>query len=267
MCGVLELSRSTYYRLLNATPKLIDSKFENAIIRIFTKSKQNYGSRKIKIELQKEQIIASRRRIRQVMVKYGLVSRYAIKNYRPSKSKTNNDYIENIVDRNFNDREKSEIVVSDLTYVNVQGKWNYICILIDIFNREIIGYSAGEKKDSRLVQKAFLNSNRRLDEISIFHTDRGSEFKNKIIDDILNGFSITRSLSRKGNPYDNAVAEATFKIFKTEFINGRIFESLKQLQSSLFEYVNWYNNVRIHGSLAYLTPVDYRNLAFDKKLS
>ena len=136
--------------------------------------------------------------------------------------------------------------------------WNYICILVDLFNREIIGYSAGPHKTANLVKQAFMAINGSLENIHIFHTDRGNEFKNQLIDETLEAFDITRSLSHKGCPYDNAVAEATYKIFKTEFAYNRRFESFEELESELFDYVNWYNNIRIHGSLDYQTPVQYR---------
>lgn len=92
----------------------------------------------------------------------------------------------------------------------------------------------------------------------MFHTDRGSEFKNKTIESILTTFNIQRSLSKKGSPYDNAVAEAAMKVIKTEFIYQETFLTLNQLELKLFDYINWYNNVRIHGSLNYQTPVNYR---------
>ena len=127
-----------------------------------------------------------------------------------------------------------------------------------MFNREIIGYSAGKKKNAELVNKAFSRINYPLNKINIFHTDRGKEFKNKLIEDLLSTFDITRSLSSKGCPYHNAVAEAGFKIVKTEFAFKKIFNSLEELERELFDYVNLYNNIRIHGSLDYLTPVAYR---------
>lgn len=92
----------------------------------------------------------------------------------------------------------------------------------------------------------------------MFHTDRGSEFKNKVIDEALEAFSIQRSLSMKGCPYDNAVAEAMFKVVKTEFTNGAHFNSLEQLELELSDYVNWFNNIRIHGTLDYKSPMEYR---------
>ena len=85
-----------------------------------------------------------------------------------------------------------------------------------------------------------------------------NEFKNNIIDEVLDTFKIDRSLSAKGCPYDNAVAEATYKIIKTEFAFNRIFNDFEELERELFDYVNWYNNIRIHGSLGYKTPIEYR---------
>lgn len=94
----------------------------------------------------------------------------------------NEEKIENKVDRNFNDREHLEVVISDLTYVRVREKWCYICILIDLFNREIIEYSAGSCKDASLVYDVFLSSSVNLSKVKIFHIDRGNEFKNQLID-------------------------------------------------------------------------------------
>ncbi|HLS67456.1 MAG TPA: IS3 family transposase, partial [Pseudogracilibacillus sp.] len=85
-----------------------------------------------------------------------------------------------------------------------------------------------------------------------------SEFKNQLIDEALTTFGIDRSLSNKGTPYDNAVAEATFKSIKTEFVNGVVFSSQEELELELFDYVNWFNNIRIHESLDYLTPREYK---------
>jgi len=145
-----------------------------------------------------------------------------------------------------------------MTYVRVNYKWNYICILVDLFNREIIGYSAAIHKDAQLVYDAFATVQTDLRSIRLFHTDRGNEFKNQIIDDMLTAFHIQRSLSMKGGPYDNVVAEATFKVFKTEFICGRNFDNLQQLELEFADYVHWFNTIRIHGSLNYLTPAEFR---------
>lgn len=139
-----------------------------------------------------------------------------------------------------------EVLVSDLTCVKVSGKWHYICVFIDLFNREIVGHSAGSNKDRHLVSSALSTIKHDLRQVQMFHTDRGKEFDNHLIDDVLDTFGIQRSLRMKGCPYDNAVAETTFKSLKTEFIRQYHFISIQQLKIELFDYVNWYNNIRPH---------------------
>ena len=171
--------------------------------------------------------IVLRRKIGKIMKKYGLVSNYTIKQFKKQKSTTNEEKTENLVKQEFGDRKKLEVVVSDLTYVNIAGKWNYICLLLDIAGREIIGFAAGKEKDAELVRKAFYSAKVNLSEIEIFHTDRGSEFRNHVVDEIIEAFGIKQSLSKKGCPYNNAVAEATYKIIKTEFAFNKIFKDFE----------------------------------------
>jgi transposase InsO family protein len=192
------------------------------------------------------------------MAKYGLVSTYTVKQYKVTRSTCNNEPIQNLVNREFNNRELREVIVSDLTYVNVANSWNYICILIDLHGREIIGYAAGKNNDANLVYKAFTTVNAGLDKFQVFHTDRGNEFKNKLIDEVVTTFEIKRSLSAKGCPYDNSPAETFNHILKIECIKGKKFGSLKELEIELMDYINWYNNHRLHGSLDYQTPMEYK---------
>ncbi len=256
MCAFLGISRSSYYYESKATKS--DTELENDVEKIFKTSRNNYGTRKIKKELAKLGKVVSRRVIGRIMAKHGLISNYTVAQYKVHKSTCNNDDVGNIVNREFNDRDNLQVIVSDLTYVRVAGRWHYICILVDLFNREIIGYSSGANKDAKLVYRAFSSIKESLYKIEFFHTDRGNEFKNKLIEEVLNTFKIKRSLSSKGCPYDNAVSEATFKVFKTEFINHKSFESQEHLEYELTDYINWFNTKRIHGSLGYLSPVEYK---------
>ncbi|WP_338979269.1 IS3 family transposase [Spiroplasma endosymbiont of Panzeria rudis] len=258
MCRFLKLSKSTYYFNLKEKEKKQNNIYDEAVISAFKENKEVYGTRRLKVVLKEKNIYLSRRKIKEIMNKHNLISKYTKLSFKNHHNKVNDSQITNIVNRNFNNRLKNEVIVSDLTYVQVNGKWNYICLLIDLFNREIIGHSVGTKKDASLVHQAFMHSNRCLKDIQIFHSDRGNEFNNKIIDKLLLAFNINRSLSKKGCPYDNAVAEATFKTFKIEFINDKNFTSLIQLKLELFDYINWYNNIRIHSTLNYLTPVNYQ---------
>jgi transposase InsO family protein len=186
-----------------------------------------------------------------------LCSAYSKSKYIVHKESCNESPVPNELNRQFNDHSEYAAVVSDLTYVRVNCKWNYICPLVDLLNREIIGCSAGQRKDANLVVNAFATVHTDLGRIQMFHTDRGSEFNNQMIDEVLDAFHIRRSLSLKGCPYDNAVAEFTFKIFKTKFVYDQNFESLEKLKLELADYVNWFNNFRIHGSLGYLSPKEF----------
>ncbi|WP_432748407.1 DDE-type integrase/transposase/recombinase [Pectinatus frisingensis] len=148
--------------------------------------------------------IVLRRRIGYLMKKLGLISKYTIAQFKAHRQTCNEEPIKNELNRQFNGQAPYAVVVSDLTYVRVNYKWNYVCILVDLFNREIIGYSAGIHKDAQLVFDAFSKVKTDLRKIKIFHSDRGREFKNELLDEVISAFSIKRSLSMKGCPYDNA---------------------------------------------------------------
>ena len=256
MLRCLRIARSTYYYVAREKPD--ETALEDAVEIIFNQNRKVYGSRKIKVALERRKLILSRRRIIRIMMKKDLHSAYSISRFKVHRGKVNDSEVPNILNRQFTGHPEYAAVVSDLTYVRVNYKWNYTCLLVDLFNREIIGFSAGAFKNAELVFDAFATVHADLNRIQLFHTDRGSEFDNHIIDEVLNAFDIRRSLSLKGCPYDNAVAEATFKIFKSEFVNGRNFENLAKLKMELADYVNWFNHFRIHSSLGYLSPKEFK---------
>ena len=256
MCKCLGIARSTYYYEVKG--RFEDKKTIQKVLEAFYSNRKIYGCRKIKAVLQKEEIVVSKRRICRIMKQNNLESAYSKSRYKVHKSGCNEAPIANELNRQFDGQEQYAVVVSDLTYVRVNHKWNYICILLDLFNREIIGFSAGANKDAKLVYDAFAAVKTNLSSIQMFHTDRGKEFSNQMIDDVMETFDIKRSLSLKGCPYDNAVAESTFKIFKAEFVYGRIFESLDRLRTELADYIHWFNMIRIHSSLGYLSPAQFK---------
>ncbi|WP_462130986.1 IS3 family transposase [Staphylococcus aureus] len=263
MGNVLKILRSTYYDSIKRKDNKItkdDSNVERAVINIFNANRKVFATRRIKNHLNDKGHTVSRRKIGRIMKKYNLVSVYTKAKYKNHPKETNEKLIKNHLNRAFNREQPMETLVNDLTYVKVAGTWHYICLFIDLFNREIVGYSAGKNKDANLVSKAISRINHNLEQIKLFHTDRGKEFDNHLIDEVLETFKIKRSLSTKGCPYDNAVAEATMKAMKTEFVKQMQFENLEQLKTELFDYVNWYNNFRPHSSLQYLTPVAFKNL-------
>ena len=257
LCRVLGISRSAYYyRPKPLTDEAIE--LEIKVRSIFRASHNVYGARRIKSKLEAENIVASRRRIRAIMKKLHLVSVYTKAKYRHHPTRKNEERVRNVLNREFSHRKPLEVIVSDLTYVRINQRWAYVCAITDLFNREVIGYSCGLRRDAALIQEAFSTISYPLDAVQYFHTDRGKEFDNNTICAILKANGIKRSLSRPGNPYDNAVAENIFKSFKTEFLERETFQSLNELREKLSDYVQWWNNDRVHTSLENMTPLAYR---------
>lgn len=227
------------------------------IQQIFQQSYQSYGTRRIRQALRQEGLSCSRRYISRVMRSLSLVSKYQVKQYKARQSNVNNRTVKNMLNREFSTGISKTVLVPDLTYIRVGARWHYLCILVDISSRKIVGQSAGRHKNAELVMSALSQVKQPLWAVSLFHSDRGSEFNNALLDECFDTFNIERSLSRKGCPYDNAVAEATFKTIKTEFVQGETFNNLTQLQQRFAVYADWYNYRRLHSSLGYLSPVDY----------
>jgi transposase InsO family protein len=264
LCDVLNLPRSTFYYEAKKSTSDTPDEYKEDVIRIFKANRKAYGTRRIKKALASEGKTVSRRRISRIMRENGLISTHTVAKYKVYKSKVNDEQVPNIVDRAFDHHDHLDVIVSDLTYVRVDGKWHYVCLILDLHNREIIGHSAGPKKDAILVYRAFASIKHDLSKINIFHTDRGSEFKNNAIDGLLETFNISRSLSKKGCPYDNAVAESTYKTFKVEFVYQNSFKSLEHLKLELFDYIHWFNHIRLHSSLGYVAPITYKYLHLNK---
>ena len=257
LCEYLGIKRNSYY--YKESPRKRDHDRIRVIKETFEHNKGVYGLEKLYIALHKKGVSIGRKKLSQIMKEENLVSKYVQRRKpRSADSLVNKDKIDNKINREFTDRKPLEVVASDLTYVDINHKWNYICLLIELSHREIIGYAAGENKDAELVKKAWLSVKKDIRDISIFHTDRGSEFKNDEIDRILNIGNIERSLSRPGKPIDNAVCESMYDIVKTEFVFGEHFKDTEDLQNKLGSWVWWYNNERLHSSLGYKTPVESR---------
>ncbi len=175
MCNVLEIAKSTFYHEAKEKPN--EDELTEAIVEIFHNNRKVYGTRKIKVKLQERGLIVSRRRIGRIMQEQGLVSTYTVAQFKPHKTPCNETTTANELDREFNQTKAKRFVVSDLTYVKVGYRWHYVCVLIDLFNREIIGHSAGQHRDAALVSRAFATVEGDLSQIQWFHTDRGREFK------------------------------------------------------------------------------------------
>lgn len=180
--------------------------------------RERYGARKIKAALERKGVTASRRRIGDIMRERGMTSACARGRSEPRRTRVDEAGLANLLDRGFDGYAPHTHLASDLTYVRVGGDWAYVCLLVDLANRGIVGHSAGRTRDVSLVLGAFATLGFPLTDVQVFHTDRGSEFGNTRIDGLLDVFDIKGSLSRKGDSYDNAVVESTNRLLKKELV-------------------------------------------------
>ena len=190
------------------------------------------GAGKIKAALERRGVTASGRRIVNIMKRRGMTGAYARRTSEPHRTRADEARLANILDREFDGYEPRTHLASDLTYVRVGGKWAYVCLLIDLANRSIAGHGADTGRTADLVMAAFATLDFPLTEVEVFHTDRGSEF-------------------------DNAVVESTNRLLKKELIYRNHYTSLEQLRSDPDDYVWWSDNQRLHSTLAYRSPNEF----------
>ena len=258
-CRILGVPRSAYYRMLAHPPRpKAPDPIEPDALGAFEASRGGYGARRLKVALERSGIVASRRRICRIMGENGLSSSYSGRAPKGGARPARPPSAGNVLARAFDGHAPRTHVASDLAYVRAGGSWCYVCLLAGLYNREIVGCSCGRRKDARLVKAAFSSVAFPLADIEVFHSDRGSEFCNGEIDALLSAFGIERSVSRPGNPYDNAVVESANRMLKRELVRGRAFASEEHLRTELFDWVSWYNNRRLHSTLGYMTPVGFR---------
>ena len=246
MCDYLNIPTCLVY--YKKKQRQQNSSLENKIINIFYESGNTFDGKEIEQALEKDKILTSVCTINDIMTKHCLVPNNRIKHYKVQNPNYHH-YSPEIATRGFDNQIDLEVVVSDFIHVRAGGKLCYLCLIVNLYNRKIIGFSSGSHKTVQLIYDAFINSSIDLSKMSIFHTDKGNLFKNKLMDGLVTPFGVYPSMNENGNSYDTIVAETTYKIVKTEFGFNRIFTSQQELSQGLFEYVDWYNNRRIHSFL------------------
>ena len=274
MCRVFEESNSSfYYWLKHPRGKREDNQdcLLREIRKIYNNSKGRYGSPRITAELKKNGINVSRPRVARLMQKAKIKS--IVRKKWINTTDSNHHYVaaENILDRDFYAADLGLKWVSDLTYIETKEGWLYLTVVMDLADRKVIGWSLSNTMHAENTTiKAFQMAkiNRPVIEGLIFHSDRGvqyacTEFRNQ-----LKGPLIVQSMSRKGNCWDNAVAESFFKTMKTEMIYHQVFESRKQASIAIFEYIEvWYNRKRSHSTLGFLTPSEFEKALLNDQKS
>jgi transposase InsO family protein len=272
MCQVLQVSQSGYYRWKNRIlSKRIRKKnlIKEKITAIYFESKQRYGSPRITIELNVLGLKISRITVAKYMKELGLRSKLSKKFKVTTDSKHSFLMVENVLNRQFIVTAPSKVWVSDITYIYTKEGFMYLTTIIDLYDRKIIGWSLSNgmsTDETSLSAWKMAIKNRNLTTGLIFHSDRGIQYANNKFANVLESYKITRSMSRKGNCWDNAVAESFFKSLKTELIYGNKLITKEQMKLEIFEYIEiWYNRKRRHSTLNYKTIQEFNNQTINYK--
>jgi putative transposase len=263
MCKALSVYESGYYqwkKRKKTARQLEDERLILVIRGIHEESKKTYGAKRVKTALEEKGVVCNINRIRRLMRENGIYSVTKYKHRPYPKEKVESRYTDNIINREFQVAAPDKAWCGDITYIRTEAGWVYLAAVIDLFNREVVGYSISKKPNSELTKRAMANalSNRQPSERLIFHSDRGCQYSSKGYVEYLEEHNIECSMSRKGNPYDNACMESFFATLKKEWIYFRRYKDIGQVGNSLFEYIElFYNRKRMHSSIANKTPKEY----------
>lgn len=257
MCKVLKVGRRSYYDW--KSPNVSETKQREMFLKeeiktIYFAAKQRYGSPRITAEMEASGNKVSRITVAKYMKQMGLKSKLAKKFKVTTDSSHQMAIMPNLLNRMFNPVEPGKVWVSDITYIRTKEGFLYLTTVIDLYDRKCIGWSLSDgmsTEETTLAAFKMAMGNRLPEKEMIFHSDRGIQYASTIFANMLDSYkTIKRSMSRKGNCWDNAVAESFFKTLKTEQTYGNKLISKQQMKLELFEYIEiWYNKKRRHSAL------------------
>jgi transposase InsO family protein len=272
MSRLLGVSRNAYYRhCQRQRDRLPDPEHEAmiaAVKEIAKGSGDSYGSRRMKRALNALGHPIGRRRARSLMREAGVKARYR-KRY---KVTTNSDHqqpvFDNVLAREFAAAAPNQAYVTDITYIWTREGWLYLTVFIDLFSRRVVGWSMDSRMKSRLVTDALRMAlwQRRPEAGLIVHSDRGSQYASKAYRRLLKANGFIGSMSRKGDCWDNAVAESFFASLKKERVQWRHYQTRAEAQQDILDYiVMFYNSRRLHSTLDYTSPNEYESAIVEMK--
>jgi len=272
LCKVLEVSRSGYYAWEErgrSTRSAEDEKLVVHILAAFKLGRGAYGSPRVHEELKAAGIAVSRKRVARLMAELGLEGRRKRKFKATTDSKHDLPVADNVLDRNFEVAAPDVAWVTDITYVWTAEGWLYLAAILDLFSRRVVGFAMSDRIDRALVLEALRAAvGRRVPNAGLMHhSDRGSQYASGDYQDALDDLGVVCSMSRKGNCWDNAVAESFFATLKTECVYPRRFATRAEAREAIFEYIEvFYNRRRRHSTIGYMSPVDFE-MQFNQEMS
>lgn len=263
MCKVLKVNRASYYHWISSGSiiKKVDEKLNSLVESIFIEGKSTYGTRRIKDRLLLYYgLFVSRKCISNIMKDLNLKVKIKRRYKNTTDSNHNLPIASNILNRDFYASNPNEKYVGDITYISTGEGWLYLATVIDLYSRKVVGWSMDDTMKVSLVNDA-LNmalKHRTPKNGLVWHTDRGSQYASYEHRDLLKQYGIIQSMSRKGNCWDNSVAESFFKSLKNELVYQTYFYTKKQAKLEIFKYIElFYNRIRSHSYLNGLSPVEF----------
>lgn len=267
MCLVLGVTRSGYHawkrRGLSQRARR-DAELLGKIRESHRLSKGRYGSPNIHEDLREQDERVGRKRVARLMRAAGIRSKVARRFKVTTQSKHNQPVAENLLARDFTADAPNRAWVSDITYLWTREGWLYLCVVLDLWDRKIVGWSMGERLVAELAVDALKKAValRRPAEGLLFHSDRGVQYASEVFRAELRRCKIVQSMSRKGNCWDNAVAESFFGILKRELVYHETYRTRAEARLSVFQYIEgWYNRRRRHSTLGRISPLAFEQAA------
>ena len=259
-CRVLSVSRSGYYEAQRRSAKPVLCKDSVHLKAAFTASHQSYGSRRLVTAMKNQGIQIGRYRVRSLMRRAALKPVWKRKFIHTTDSKHDLPIAANILNRQFNPPAPNMAYVSDITYIRTGTGWLYLAVVLDLFARKVVGWSMAPNMPAELVCNA-LNmaiQQRQPGPGLIVHSDRGSQYASDLYQDLLDKHGFVCSMSRKGNCWDNAVAERFFLNLKMERVWQRQYANQTEARADITDYiVGFYNSKRLNSVLGNLPPAAY----------
>lgn len=259
LCDALGVARGTFYN--HIFRRADRSKYEEEqaqlmlkVKQVFDDSEQRFGAEKIRIVLADSGIHVSKKRILAIMQEMGLSS---VRVDAKKQFKRKQQYEkQNLLKREFSAGHPNQIWVSDITYFKVKSYWVYLCIILDLYSRKIVGWRVSRNMSTNLVTATFKAAfqERGQPQNLTFHSDRGKQYMSKTLTSLFQKYGVKQSFSATARPLDNAVAETFFSTFKREEAYRKDYTSEQHFRRSTEEYIRFYNEVRPHQTLNYKTP-------------